>query len=241
MLVSRFPAMRRRGAVCSLVIASLLAACSGDDDDDSSPAEDAGTTADAAVDCWPVETTTPGGEVEIGTGDSFESMPDTIQFIIGTQGGTFLQVHARIRGLEPGNPEDFLDPSNPKTRFTGVLFDGTVVGRECPGKLGYVPSSEEGAFDRERAAALEFLPWEVGERSFDTEMTLVAEVIDADGRYARHEKLVFAQAPAGWNDDAGPGDGGPADGGPGDAGPDDAGAPDADVVRGAASLSPVTP
>jgi hypothetical protein len=211
MRVSRFRAICRRRVAGSLAIASLVAACSGDDDDDSSRAEDAGTTADAAVDCWPVETTTPGGEVEIGTGDSFESMPDTIQFIIGTQSGTFLQVHARIRGLEPGNPEDFLDPSNPKTRFTGVLFDGTVVGRECPGKLGYVPSSEEGAFDRERAAALEFLSWEVGKRSFDTEMTLVVEVIDAEGRYARHQKLVFAQAPAGWSDDAGPGDGGPAD------------------------------
>jgi hypothetical protein len=223
-----------RGAASVLAVAALMAGCSDDDEGgsggDAGSVSDAGASSDASADCWPVETSTPAGEIEIGTGAGpFEPMPEMLPFIRGTQGGTFLIVHARLKALEPGNPDDFLDPTNPKTKFSAILADGTEVTRECPGTVGYKPSAEEGYFERQRFHTLEFLPFELGQMAFDSDVTLVAEVIDAQGRYARDERTVFAQAPEGWSD-AGPSD--PGDGGPGDdAAPGDAGASDAGASR----------
>jgi hypothetical protein len=223
----------RRRTVSVVLLVALVVGCSDNDENDGRGDEggtgDAGAAFDAGGDCWPVESSTAGGEVEIGTGPlGFEPMPEAVQFILGTQGGTFLSVHARLRGLEPGNPDDLLDPTNPRTRFSAVLFDGTEVARECPGTVGYEPSEENSYFERKRAQNLEFLPFELGQKAFDTDITLIVEVIDAQGRYARDEKTAFAQAPEGWTDgDAGPPDAGNGDAGPADAAPADAGAPDA--------------
>ena len=150
-------------------------------------------------------------------------MPDELQFIRGTQSGTFLIVHARIKDLDPGNVDDFLDSRNPMTRFSATLFDGTVVGRGCPSTQGYKASDDPGYFVRKSFQNLEFLPFEVGRKAFDTTVKLKVEIIDADGKFATDEKDVFCAAPVDWND-AGPTDGGLTDGGPADAGPADAGA-----------------
>ncbi|HTE51275.1 MAG TPA: hypothetical protein VK698_10435 [Kofleriaceae bacterium] len=201
----------------------FLILASGCGDDDGGSASDAGSS-DAGSCLWPMESSTPGGELEIGTGvRGFEPMPDELQFIAGTQSGTFLILHARMKGLEPGNADDFLDPRNPRTRFSATLFDGTVVGRGCPSTQGYKPSEEEGYFERKSYQNLEFLPFALGEKAFDTTVKLRVEIIDADGRYAVDEKDVLCPAPTGWND-AGPTDAGIIDGGPADAGPADAGA-----------------
>ena len=149
-------------------------------------------------------------------------MPDSLPFVVGTQGGTYLIVHARFKGLEPGNPDDFKDPVNPRSKFTAILFDGTEVTRECPSTKGYEPSAEEGYFERESYWNLEFLPFEVGRKAFGTEAKLIVEVLDAYGRYARDEKDVFVRQPDGWADA-----GVPPDAALPDAGPPDGGAPDA--------------
>jgi hypothetical protein len=150
---------------------------------------------------WPVESSRPAGEIELGTGiDGFEPMPDALPFILGTQGGTFLVLHARMRGLEPGNPEDLLDPDNPRTRFSGILFDGTVVGRECPSTTAYQPAAEAGTFERQQWDQLEFLPFALGEGAFDTTVRLRVEVIDSLGRYASDEKDVLCRAPDDWTE-----------------------------------------
>jgi len=224
---SNLPARRRAALALALAAGAAAGACS-DDRHGGGGAADASAADDAAADCWPIDTSTPEGIIEIGTGTGgFEPMPDTLPFIAGTQGGTFLIVHSRIKGLEPGNPDDFLEPTNPKTKFSAIMFDGTEVTRECPGTVGYQPSAEEGYFERQRFQNLEFLPFELGERAFDTDMTVIVEVIDVNGHYARDERHIFASAPEGWPYD--PPDAAPAgDGGAADAGPPDAGAADAD-------------
>ncbi|MBA3819269.1 MAG: hypothetical protein H0X17_10285 [Deltaproteobacteria bacterium] len=183
--------MVRSCAVVVLAAGALFAGCK-----DGGPAgPDAG--------CWPMEAATPGGEVELGTGiGGFEPLPASLRFIQGTQGGTFLVVNARIRGLAPGNPNDFFDPGNPKTLFTAIEFDGTEIRPPCPGTLGYVPAGPD-HFERARAQYLEFLPYEVGSRAFNTNVRLVVEIIDANGRYARDERVVFAEAPPSSIADAG--------------------------------------
>jgi hypothetical protein len=209
-----------RRAPWTIALLAAAAACSGDD----AGSGDNGVSGDASEDCWPVETSTPGGTIELGTGVlAFEPLPDELQFIRGTQGGTFLVLNARMKDLDPGDPDVLRAPGNPKSTFSATLFDGTVVERECPATVGYKPSAEEGYFERSRHQVLEFLPFELGQKAFDTDLTLKVEVIDSQGRYASDEKVVHCRAPVGWAD-AGPpeGDGGIPDGGVGDGGLSDA-------------------
>lgn len=190
----------------SSFLALALAACGGDggNDSDAGPSSDDGGDGGDGAECeWPVDSSTQAGTIEVGTGASgFEPMPAELSFVRGTQSGTFLIVHSRIKDLEPGNIDNFLDPRNPKTRFSATLFDGTVVGRECPSSQGYKPS-DDGYFERKQYQNLEFLPFSLGEKAFDTTVRLKVEIIDADGNYASDEKEVFCRSPEGWGD-AGP-------------------------------------
>jgi hypothetical protein len=192
--------MMTRRAPCALSVAIVvLAGCS---DESKTPDADAGSADAGEIDCtWPIEESTLGGTIELGTGATgFEPMPDELQFVMGTQSGTFLIVHARINGLEPGNLDDFRDPVNPRTRFSATLWDGTLVGRECPSTQAYKPSEEAGWYERKTFQNLEFLPFEVGEKAFDTMVKLRVEVIDSNGRYSSDEKDVLCHAPVGWAD-----------------------------------------
>lgn len=214
--------MTYRTCLTSLTLSLALAACGGGGGSDA----DAGSSDDGDDDggdnCdWPIDTATEAGSIELGTGTgSWQPMPEEIPFILGTQGGTYLVLHSRIKDLEPGNVENFLDPLNPMTRFSATLFDGTVVGRACPSRLGYEPAGE-GYYERKQYQNLEFLPFSLGEGAFDTVVKLKVEIIDAEGRYATDEKDVLCRAPAGWEADAGPEDAGPeSDAGAADAGPE---------------------
>lgn len=151
--------------------------------------------------CWPIEDATPAGTVELGTGDPFEAMPDSLRFVRGNQGGTFLVLTSRMTGLRPGNPMRYNDPGNPRTRFSAVLADGTIVGRPCPITLGYEENGD--MFDAPSTYRLEFLPLALGVGAFDTTITLSVEVIDSEKRYARDEKRVLVLPPEDWAD-AGP-------------------------------------
>ena len=154
--------------------------------------------------CWPVAGSTPGGTIEIGAGREFEPLPESLKFTIGGQGGTFLTFNARIKGLDPGNPDCFLASGNPRTRFIVTLQDGTQVGNECPGTVGYKPSpSGAGYYERAEAQMIPFLPFELGEKAFNTEVDIKVEIIDDQGHYASDEGMVLAKAPDGYPD-AGP-------------------------------------
>lgn len=208
--------MRSRDALaCALVLLAPLAGCG-----DFAAREDGGPV--VAEPCaWPIESATPGGSIELGLDRSgFVPLPEEVTFIEGsqTQGGVLLLLQARMVGLEAGGGQDYKDPRNPRTRFSATYADGTSFGRECPSRVGYVPSGEDGAVERVGPAFLEFEPLTKAEPGFNTVVKLKVEVIDADGRYASDEREVFCRAPGGWHADAGPADAGPAaDGGVADA------------------------
>jgi hypothetical protein len=202
-----------------LLLSLALVACGGGggSDNDAGPSDD-GDDGDEGDDdgCdWPIESATEAGTIELGTGtSSWLPMPAELSFVLGTQSGTFLILHSRIKDLDPGNVDNFLDPRNPKTRFSATLVDGTLVGRECPSSQGYKPT-DDGWFERKQFQNLEFLPFSLGEAAFDTTLKLKVEIIDADGKYASDEKDVFCRAPNGWTADAGVEiDAGAADAGP---------------------------
>lgn len=157
----------------------LLASCGGN-----------GGTVDAGP-CWPLNAK-PGGQVELGTGDiDFEPMPAMLSIVMnGSQSDPFLQVHSRIRGLPPGNPDDPFDSHNPKTKVGATIADlGLVLGVDCPASLGYIPSSEAGAFDMLHSLRLGF-----GTRPLDQlsgkQIRITIEVVGSNGLYAQDEKLV---------------------------------------------------
>ena len=173
-------------AVRSALGASLLlASCGGHD----SPAVDAGP-------CWPLSAT-PGGQVELGTGDlTFEPWPATMAIITSSaQSDPFVEVHARIRDLPPGNPNNIFDPHNPKTKAS-LVIDGLTFpqGVECPGTLGYVASPVAGAFDLLHSLHVGF-----GTTPLDQvagkQARVTIEVVGSDGHYAKDEQFVTLMAP----------------------------------------------
>lgn len=122
-----------------LVVCAALSACGSD----PASSSDAGP-------CWPLDAT-PGGTVEAGTGDiSFEPMPAMLAIVAnGSQSDPFLQIHARMTGMPPGDPQDFFDPANPKTMVSAVIPDlGLTLGVSCPASIGYIADADvAGAYD----------------------------------------------------------------------------------------------
>jgi hypothetical protein len=154
-----------------------------------------GSNEHAAVDagpCWPLNAT-PGGQVELGTGDiTFEPMPDVLPIINNlSQSDPYLLVHARIRGLPPGNPGDIFDPRNPKTKVSAAIVDlGLMLGVECPASLGYIAAPEPGAFDLSphslRLGFGSFPP----DQASGKQARITVEVVGSNGLSAQAEKLV---------------------------------------------------
>ena len=182
--------MPRSRVVHSALGILLLAACGGTN----------GTTIDAApidaAPCWPVPST-PGGTIELGTGDiAFEPLGDTLEIISSpAQSDPFVQVHARIRDLPPGNTDDLLDPTNPRTKASLVIESlGLTLGVDCPARFAYVASPAPGAFDLVHSLHVGFgfmpidqVPGKQGH--------LTIEIVGSDGHYAKAEKLVTLVAP----------------------------------------------
>jgi hypothetical protein len=162
------------------VLVLLLAACG----DTESPVVDAGP-------CWPLNAS-PGGEVELGTGDiEFEPLLDTLEVINSpAQSDPYVEIHSRIRGLPPGNANDIFDPANPKTKASLVIESlGLTLGVECPASLGYAAAPASGAFDMVHSLHVGFgfmpiddVPGKQGR--------VTVEVVGSNGRYAKTEKLV---------------------------------------------------
>jgi hypothetical protein len=176
------------------------------------------TTPKIDASCWSLEGTSPAGTVEIGTADMdehFLPLPSRPVLDFDTQLGYHLALHLRMKGLNPGSPGNFMDPSNPKTKLTATLMDGTKLGSECPATLGYVPSPD-GWFQRLHPLNLAIPPDDVA-KIVNTTVTLTAEVIDVEHHYARNDQNVFVvglDAASGGADITGSHDGSvPLDGG----------------------------
>jgi hypothetical protein len=144
-----------------ILVVAAAGACSGDDGGDCPSA---------------------GVTVEIGTGTTaFEPLSAGQELLIeaGPQGGHHFILHARMRGMTPGDPRLPGQSGNPRTLFT-IQHDGQPVHlAQSPYRIGYeatpdgfytLPSGRIIQFDESRVAALD------GERLLAT-----VAISDADG------------------------------------------------------------
>jgi hypothetical protein len=185
---------------------------------------------DARPFCYPGGgTPTPGAVVELrtardGVGLVAVNENEQVDVYAGPQGGFHFYLHARIRGLSPGDREQPPE-ANPATLFSLYLEDGTLISAvPCAYPLTYevdddgelaLPYAPIVQIEAERVPAI------YGQR-----VRIKVEVMDGEGRYATTEATIVAvpyDAPE-------PGDAGVPDAGAPDAGAPDAGAPDATVL-----------
>ena len=145
--------------------------------------------ADAPPPCWPdPEPGAPEGEVELGLGgDAFVPVAedDPVELISGPQGGHHFILRSRTRGMLPG------EDRSTKTLFTALTEDGEEIDIfECPYDVPYEPAADDFLLLREEIFLIieeEHVP------SIDgTPLLFRVEVIDADGRYARDERMLTA-------------------------------------------------
>jgi hypothetical protein len=175
-------------------------------------------------------TPTPGAEVEIrtfrdGVGLVRLNENDELSVYAGPQGGHHFYVHARIRGMSPGDREQPPE-TNPATWFSAYLEDGTLISEiPCVYPLAY-ETDEDGEQALPYAPILqirsELVPAIYGQR-----VRIKVEVMDGEGRYVTDEVWVIAASSE-------PPDAGVPDPAP-DAGVPDAsapGAPDASGILG---------
>ncbi|HWU86838.1 MAG TPA: hypothetical protein VN253_06170 [Kofleriaceae bacterium] len=174
-----------RAVNVALGASMLLASCG---DDQALPA-DGGP-------CWPLKAS-PGGEVQLGTGQiAFQPMPDTLAVVInGSQSDPFLEVHARIRGFPPGDPDNAFDPHNPKTKVSATIEAlNLALGVECPASLGYVAGPESGTYDMVHSLRIGLGLLPLGQVS-GQQARITVEVVGSNSRTARDEKLVTLMVP----------------------------------------------
>lgn len=146
--------------------------------------------------CWPLDAM-PGGQAELGTGDiAFELMPAMLPITRNaSQSDPYLQIHSRIHGLPPGDPDDILAPANPRTKVAATIDElGLTLGVECPASLGYHAAPEPGAFDLIHSLRIglgTIPPQQVAGK----QVRITLEVVGSNGLYAQDMKLVTLAAP----------------------------------------------
>jgi len=180
----------------------LTAACSSSGDGGDATDGDAtdGDATDGVDDgCAEIEPLEPGGEAALGTGyDGFEPLGEEIGIIAGPQGGFHVNLNARVRGLDFGNPEDLLDPRNPSTSFAIHRLDERLDIMVCPVRLAYEASDGEfGELQRGVSVVFELAGGQAIDELFDQVVRLEVEVVDADGRHSSDDRTVTLRAPAG--------------------------------------------
>lgn len=164
------------------------------------------------------------GEAEIGTGMfSFAALADgeSLDLIAGPQGGFHFIVHARMRGLSPGDPQQPGLPDNPTTWFRVLDEDGTRVDIPEVRQLGYAPQASGEDWYILPSGRILLIANAAAPRLYGRPVTIEVQIRDASGRMAGDTARITAVAypPA---LDAGPPDAGPPDADPGslfDAGP----------------------
>jgi hypothetical protein len=156
---------------------------SGDEDDSGDPGDD-GPPDDATA--------------ELGTGTTeFEPLPDESELILvaGPQGGHHFVVHARMRGLDPGDPAMPGLAANPRTRFFVENSQGDRVDvDQAPYRLGYKAVGDDLVLPSGRIVQVleEEVPSLYGQR-----VRIDLEVTDANGESASDGRWVVAmEAPA---------------------------------------------
>lgn len=182
--------------VIVIIAAAALIGGAGGCGGDPSNAPDAGSDARPGP-CWPELTQTPQGSVTLGTGrDGFEVMPAVLPLEYGTQDGFMLIANVRMTGFAPGNPQDILDPGNPRTRIR-AFFDDTNVPlnyyASCPFRNAYVESGAE--YQAIAAFPVIFETCWRSEHLFGRPIRVELELMDDQGGYATDVKTVMAAPP----------------------------------------------
>lgn len=154
--------------------------------------------------------------VELGTGTTeFESLEpgQEVEIIAGEQGGHHFIVHARIRGMLPGDPEMPGSVDNPRTVFRAETEEGERVDAEFPPyRLGYRDAEEETfTLPSGRLLILDPEDESLPDRLYGSRVRLGVRVEDAAGHVATDEVLVRPVPQPQL--DGGVADAGPADGG----------------------------
>ena len=153
--------------------------------------------------CWPIDTTTPGGSVELGTGYAdYAVMPVELPMVYGDQNGYHIEARGRLVDLYPGDPIEVTKLTNPRTRYSAWFYrnndplDGLPINESaCPNRLGYVPASDGTGFTSATLLEVRFdLQYQDAE-IFGKKFRVRIEVIDAFGRYAKDEKIITALPP----------------------------------------------
>jgi len=159
----------------------LLASC-GDDGGGDFPGDGP---------CWPIQSS-PGGSVELGTGDlEWMAIQDTVTIVKNaSQSDPYLEVQARMRGMPAGDPYDPFDPRNPRTKV-GIAIDalGLMLGIDCPASLGYIASPEAGAYDLGHALRIGFGDYPV-DQAVGKQARITLEVVGSNRLYAHDERVV---------------------------------------------------
>lgn len=175
----------------------------------------------------------PMGEAEIGTGMfAFAPLVDgaSLDLVAGPQGGFHFVVHARIRGLSPGDPRQPELPGNPTTWFRALDENGERVDIAEVRQLGYAPQGgdDEGWYILPSGRIL-LIENEAAPRLYGRPVTIEVQIRDADDRWAGDTARITAVAYPPAPDapvDAGPPEVPPdaaPPGGPADAGAESAG------------------
>jgi hypothetical protein len=159
--------------------------------------------------CWPDDGQTPMGSVHLGTGRArFERMPDPLPIEFGFQNGFDLIANVKMSGLDPGNPNDVLDPSNPRSRILAFFADTGIplnYYAHCPYQIGYVPSPD--------GDSTETLPIGEGivfescwraQHLIGKRVRIDLYVVDRNGGYATDSVTVTLAAPTGFYPMEGP-------------------------------------
>jgi hypothetical protein len=164
-----------------------------------------------------------GGEAEIGTGMfAFAPLVDgeRLDLVSGPQGGFHFIVHARMRGLVPGDARRDL-PTNPTTWFRVLDENGTRVDIPEVRQLGYAPQAGAEGWYILPSGRILLIENAAAPRLYGRPVTIEVQIRDAEGRMAGDTARITAVAypPAidagvpGTGNDAGPGagpDAGPA-------------------------------
>lgn len=179
----------RRGFI-GLILLATAARCGGGNGDRPDSAVTQG-------DAW----------VELGTGTvGFEELePDSdLVLVAGPQGGHHFVLNARMRGLQPGDPEMPGTVQNPSTRFTVWSEAGDQLDIDPPPyRLGY-EAVGDGVYGLGSGHIIQVREEEVA-ALYGTRVRVRVELTDADGATASDERWVVAVEDTGGGEaDAGP-------------------------------------
>lgn len=129
--------------------------------------------------------------VEVGTGvDGFVALADgdTIDVVLGPQGGFHVYGSMRVTGIDPGNPADLTATNNPTTRFT-VLRDGARLDIDAS---RYTQGLESAGEHFEMIGRLVILDIQTDDEVANAEVELTVEVTDVNGRAASDTRRLIA-------------------------------------------------